>query len=158
VLRHVYYYTHLPDSASRAEARIAGDPATWLPAPAEPCPDEPAQWLVELHAEGALPEGVAACASRVSVSDPRRGDGWIARPLSWQSDRLERLLPVLSGELVLAALPEHGWHLSLIGEYRTPLSVVGEAADRLYGHRVAEASVRHFVLAIAERLSGVPAR
>ncbi len=157
VRRHVYYYTHLPASTARPEETLAGDPSAWLPPPAERSDDAPDQWLVELHAEGAVPDAVAAQTTRVTVDAARTGADWIVRPVRWQGDRLERLFPVLSGEVVLAALPEHGWHLSLIGEYQAPLSVVGEAADRLYGHRIAEAAVRRFVLAIAERLASVPA-
>jgi hypothetical protein len=72
--------------------------------------------------------------------------------ISWRSALAERLLPALEAELVLAPLEGHGCQLSLLGSYRPPLSVVGAAGDRLVGQRVAEACVRRFVLAVADRL------
>lgn len=60
--------------------------------------------------------------------------------------------PVLDCDLELTGLGERSCQLALVGTYRPPLSVVGAAADRLVGHRIAEAVVRTFVLAVADRL------
>jgi hypothetical protein len=149
--RHVYYYTLLGDGYEEAAAALSGDPRRWLPFPAEPVDDG---WELELRADGALPAPIARHRAVVEVGDPSGGES-IAIPLRWRSATADRLLPVLEAELELQPLSGGGAHLSLLGTYRPPLSVMGGAGDLLVGHRVAEACVRRFVLDVAERLAGV---
>lgn len=147
---HVYYYTHLVPPSDEAEERFAGDPGLWLPGPATPTD---LGWLVELRADGVLPAQLAAQLAEVVVGVPLRPGEALLRGVSWHARRADRLFPVLTGDLELFALPAGGCQLSLAGTYRPPLSVVGGAADRILGHRVAEACVRAFVLAVADSLS-----
>jgi hypothetical protein len=149
--RHVYYYTLLARGYEHAAAVLAADPAAWLPSPVTELEDG---WQVELCADGALPAGLARHLARVDVGSPRGGDA-ISVPLRWRSAVSDRMLPVLEAELELSPLSGGGAHLSLLGSYRPPLSVMGGAGDLLVGHRVAEACVRRFVLDVADRLSGV---
>jgi hypothetical protein len=147
--RHVYFYTHLDPSYPEVAEVLASDPAAWLPLPAEQHGD---LWRVRLRADGALPVAAGHDADvRLGPVGEDAGSG-ILRRIAWQSATAERIVPVLEGDLELSSLNGYGCRLSLMGSYRPPLSVVGEAADRLYGHRVAEACVRRFVLDVAERL------
>lgn len=149
--RHVYYYTHLLDAETADDGWLRGEPESWLPLPAGLSLEG---WLVDLHAEGVLPPPLAIQRAEVQVSPLSEGlSGELVRSVSWHSARADRLFPVFAGEIELAPLPVRGWQLSLSGTYRPPLSVVGGAADRVMGHRVAEACVRRFVLDIAERVS-----
>jgi hypothetical protein len=149
----VYYYTHLLESpAELVDERFRGEPAGWLPPPAELSDDG---WLVDLYADGVLLHPLAVQQAEVQVAPASVSGGSVVRGISWHAARADRLFPVLTGDLELTPLPVTGWHLSLIGTYRPPLSVVGGAADRVLGHRVAEACVRRFVLDVAQRLVGV---
>lgn len=162
--RHVYYYELLATPFEDAARTLAGDPRGWLPEPAEPWGEA---WLVDLRADGALPGGLAKRRAVVRVGQvPERSlataEGDVAdngqakgllRPVRWEAAEASEVFPVLSADLELDALQGDGCQLSLMGTYRPPLSVVGEATDRLLGHRVAEATVRRFVLDVAARLA-----
>lgn len=154
--RHVYYYTHLRPPYADIASVLAGDPARWLPPPAAPTEEG---WQVRLVAEGALPPTVEGHDAEVRVgAADEDAQGSLLRRIAWQSVTAERLVPVLKGDLELVSLEGYGCQLSLMGSYRPPLSVIGEAGDRLFGHRVAEACVRRLVLDVAERLHAATLR
>jgi len=147
----VYYYTHMRLPFADAAALLCADPATWLPAPAEPAD---ADWIVTLHADGAVPQPLAAHQARVHVGPATMAESTLRRDIAWRSGsaNADRLVPMLEADVELASLNGCGCQLSLMGSYRPPLSVVGAAGDRLLGHRIAEACVRRFVLELAQRL------
>jgi hypothetical protein len=147
--RHLYFYTHILQPFDRAAALLAGSPGSWLP---EPATAFDGGWEVVLRAEGALPERLAERAAAVATGEPLVDPHRLLLPLSWQATSREQLFPVFSGDLQLDALEGAGCHLSLMGTYRPPLSVVGGAGDAILGHRVAEAVVRRFVLDVAARI------
>jgi hypothetical protein len=147
--RHLYFYTHIPQPFEAAATLLAGSPTGWLP---EPATARDGGWEVQLRAEGALPERVAERSAVVVAGDPLVDTDRLLLPLSWQATTKEQLFPVFAGDLGLDALDGVGCHLSLMGTYRPPLSVVGGAGDALLGHRVAEAVVRRFVLDVAQRI------
>ncbi len=164
--RHVHYYELVDVAYPDAAATLASDPSTWLPQPASPADGG---WEVDLRANGALPGALATRRAIVRVGPvpdrPVVGDAGAAapdatigllRPLRWEAATAEDLFPVLSADLELVPLQGEGCQLTLMGSYRPPLSAVGDATDRLLGHRVAEATVRRFVLDVAARLG--PAR
>lgn len=172
--RHVFYYEPLPTPFAQAAEALAHDPASWLPAPATPLgvgvtgngtADRATEeaWEVDLCAHGALPSPIAQRRAIVRVGpvpehfaetglDAPLGSE-LLRPLRWEAAVAEDLFPVLTADLELAPLHGEGCQLSLMGSYRPPLSVVGEATDRVLGHRVAEATVRRFVLDVVRRLT-----
>lgn len=150
--RHLYYYTVIDQDMTAAAALIAGDPARWLPGPAEVAEDG---FMVDLYAEGALPQALARHQVVVSLGEASTGGDRLLRSLSWRSATAPGLFPVFEGDLELVPLQANVCQLSLFGTYRPPLSVAGGAGDALLGHRVAEASVRRFVLDTAERMAGV---
>jgi hypothetical protein len=147
--RHLYYYTHIPQPFAAAAELLAGDPAAWLPPPAQ---RNGAGWHVILSAEGALPARVAQREAAVTIEAARVYPRRLLLPVTWQATSKEQLFPVLTADLGLDELQGVGCHLSLMGTYRPPLSVVGGAGDALLGHRVAEAVVRRFVLDVAGRI------
>jgi hypothetical protein len=148
--RHVYYYTYLLDGSSeQVEHIFRGDPGAWLPPPAELSAEG---WLVDLHADGVLVAPLALQHAEVQVGPPCATRGGLVRAMSWHATRADRLFPVFTGDLELTPLPITGWQVAMVGTYRPPLSVVGGAADRALGHRVAEACVRRFALDVADRL------
>ena len=150
--RHLYYYTHLDHDLPTASALLNGDPARWLPAPAEATAGG---WSVDLIASGALPKAVARHRAIVDVGPALVTEKRMLRPITWRSATAPGIFPVLDGDLELVGLRGELSQLSLIGTYRPPLSVAGGAGDALLGHHVAEACVRRFVLDMAERMAGV---
>lgn len=159
--RHVYYYTILPLPFAHTSARLSGSPADWLPAPAT---WDGNGWRTDLRTDLMWPANLATRAARITAGQPMTGDAGVSaevdgsltdvllRPVSWAAVSAETWFPVLEADLELADLGGEHCQLSLRGTYRPPLSVVGGAGDRLLGHRVAEATVRAFVLDIADRL------
>jgi hypothetical protein len=147
--RHLYFYTHISRPYPAVAELLAGEPGLWLPAPAEA---NGVGWQVLLRADGALPARLAERLAKVSTEPPTVNGRRLLRAVSWQATTKEQLFPVLHADLELDELPATGCHLSLMGTYRPPLSVVGGAGDAIIGHRVAEAVVRRFVLDVAERV------
>lgn len=150
--RHLYYYTHVEATPSTARELFRADPALWLPAPAEAHADH---WVVELAADGALPSAIARHHVQVEVGAPFPSQGRVLRSLTWRSASAPGIFPVFTGDIELIALQGSLCQLSLMGTYRPPLSVAGDAADAIHGHHVAEACVRRFVLDVGARMAGV---
>jgi hypothetical protein len=59
----------------------------------------------------------------------------------------------MEADIEVAALGRSRTQLSFNGRYSPPLSVVGQAVDRVLFHRVAEATTKDFVERMAARLS-----
>ena len=64
------------------------------------------------------------------------------------------LFPVLDADLRLASTGDQVTLLTLAGAYRPPLGPLGEALDRVILHRVADATIRHFAVWVAARITG----
>lgn len=149
--RHVYFYTPIGRSFDEVGDVLEGDPAVWLPPPAI---HADGAWRVTLHAhEVALPGQLAEHAALVEVGEPARHDIAVLRGLVWRSASAGGLVPTLEADLELVPLSDDACQLSLLGSYRPPLSVAGDIADRLLGHRIAEACVRRFVLDVADQVT-----
>lgn len=73
-------------------------------------------------------------------------------PVSWQAARRPGLFPLMQAELSIYPLTPTETQLDFLGHYEPPLSIVGDAADALVGHRIAEASVHRFVADVAQYL------
>lgn len=148
--RHVYYYTHVEQSFEAARDLLSTDPAVWLPEPALTHGD---RWLVDLCADGPLPAALATQRAAVEVGEPIETSAALLRSVTWRAMSGTEAIPVLTADLELNPLSSTVSQLSLIGSYRPPLTVVGDAGDRLIGHRIAEACVRRFVHDVADRLT-----
>jgi hypothetical protein len=75
--------------------------------------------------------------------------------LEWQAEKSPELFPSMIAELVAYPLGPNETQLDLVGRYEPPGGVIGNAADWLVGHRIAEASVKQFLDDVAGRLSEV---
>lgn len=130
---------------------LGGAPATWLPAPATSHDDGN---VVVMRAAGMLAAaGVPAVVDvgELEVDTP----GLAIRSIAWRAQHTDRVFPRLVGELELSATSDVTCRLTLVGGYQPPVSVVGDAADRLFGHHVAEAVIRSFLEDVAERLGAI---
>jgi len=73
--------------------------------------------------------------------------------LEWQAETDRSLFPCMRAELTVYPLSSSDTQIELHGTYEPPAGLLGDAADRLVGHRIAEASVHRFVRDIAEELA-----
>ena len=69
--------------------------------------------------------------------------------LEWQAADSPRLFPVMKGELAFYPITATETQLDFQGNYDPPLGILGKAIDAVVGHRIAEASVHHFVSEVA---------
>lgn len=75
--------------------------------------------------------------------------------LEWQAETNASLFPSMKAKLVAYALGPNETQLDFTGDYAPPGGAIGNAADRLVGHRIAEASVKRFLDDFAGKLSEV---
>jgi len=78
--------------------------------------------------------------------------------IEWRSAKAPGLFPVMKAQLSVYPLSAEETQLDFLGDYLPPGSVVGAAVDALIGHRVAEATVHHFVQDVSARLREVLAK
>ena len=94
----------------------------------------------------------------VELGVPATFGGATRWPLSWEPIGHTRALPAFSGTLEVAEDDEGMTTLEVAGTYRPPLGLVGIIVDGAIGHRVAEASIEHFVAVLARRLDRAASR
>lgn len=125
--------------------RLARDPVTWLPPPVR---HDQAGLVVTMHATGLL--AAAGVAATVEVGeleiDP---PGLAVRPIAWRAQRTDRVFPRLVADLELSATSPTTSRLTLVGGYQPPISVIGDAGDRLVGRHLADAVIRTFLERVA---------
>jgi hypothetical protein len=72
--------------------------------------------------------------------------------IGWEASQTPGLCPSMQLELSTWALSSTETQLEIVGEYRPPLGVVGNALDAAVGHRIAEASVHRFLDEVIEQM------
>lgn len=149
--RPVYDGVALDLPFQESVAVLGRPPREWLPPPARP---HPHGTEVLMYATGMLAAaGVAALVDigELAIDPP----GMAARPIAWRALSSDRMFPRLVGELELSATSDRTCRLTLVGGYQPPVSVVGDAADRLLGHHVAEAVIRNFLEGITHEITSL---
>jgi hypothetical protein len=73
--------------------------------------------------------------------------------LEWHAETNAALFPAMHASLLAYPLSKAETQLDLRGVYDPPAGFLGSAADKLIGHRIAEASVHRFLEEVATRLS-----
>ncbi len=69
--------------------------------------------------------------------------------LEWEAVDQSGLFPVMKGELAFYPITSKETQLDFQGDYEPPLGILGKAIDAVVGHRIAEASVHHFISEVA---------
>lgn len=72
--------------------------------------------------------------------------------LEWEAANLPRLFPLMKGELSIYPLTSTETQLDFSGIYEPPFGALGKTMNAMVGHRIAEASVHHFVGDVAAYL------
>ena len=147
--RPVYDHTFQSVPFDHAVGVLRTDPGLWLPEPARPTDDG---WIVTMRASGLLPAPEVDALVAVELPTVDR-ETLFVRPITWRAAVADRLFPTLTADLEIEPVNGGAIRFALVGSYRPPISVVGSAADRLVGHHIAEAVVRAFLEAVAERLT-----
>ena len=71
---------------------------------------------------------------------------------AWRAAESPRLFPLMNATLDVYALTASETQLDLSGHYRPPLGALGKVINKVVGHRIAEASVRQFLVDVADYL------
>jgi hypothetical protein len=148
------YFVELPVPADHLERALLASPESWLPGLA-----------VEAHARGERLLADVGFGERVHVSrrvivevgQPLRRHATTLLPIRWRPASAAGLIPELDADLEVAALTPAAAQLSISARYTPPLGTVGAAIDRALLHRVAEATLKHFLDRIAEALPALAA-
>ena len=137
------YFVEVPLPADQVERALLASPAGWLSAMAD---------AAQERGDGLLTEvGVGPLGTRIRrrvtirLGAPVRFPSMTSLPLTWEPVGLEGLLPRLDANLELGSLGQDRTQLAISARYRPPLSVVGQAIDRVLLHRVAEATLKDFL-------------
>ena len=69
--------------------------------------------------------------------------------LEWEATTMPRLFPFMKGELAIYPLTPTETQLDFSGLYEPPFGAVGKAMNAIVGHRIAEASIHHFISDVA---------
>jgi hypothetical protein len=81
----------------------------------------------------------------IELGEPMRFPSKTVLPMSWRPEGGEPLFPSLEADIEVAALGPTRAQLSVSARYRPPLGVLGRVIDRALLHRVAEATLKHFL-------------
>jgi hypothetical protein len=88
----------------------------------------------------------------VDLAEPYEREDRLVLPMHWWAPGATRLFPHLDGDLEFAPLGATTSQITLMASYDPPLGFVGRRADVLLLHRVAEASIRSFLVRVCRNL------
>ena len=88
----------------------------------------------------------------VRVGEPQRVESKMLLPISWQPPSGHGLLPAMEGDIEVAPIGGSRTQLAMMIRYTPPFGLVGKVADRALLHRVAEATIRDFLVGVAGRI------
>lgn len=151
MLVHDFAYIDAP--AGEVRARLLDSSGAWLGHHATRAAHEGEAVRVRLgpHGHG----GRVTKEIIVSVGDPLVRDVATVIPLTWKASGAPAFFPVFHGDLEVAEIGGSQTQISIWGNYEPPLGSIGESLNRFALHRIAEASVRAFLMEVAAAL-GAP--
>ncbi len=123
-------FLHVPFPFEQLAERLRDPSAPWLDQLAEAAPNR----------------------YTITTGEPRETSNTITVPMEWMPSSLDRLLPRMEADIQLSPLDHSFSRLGISGRYYPPLASLGLTIDRVALHRVAEASVRKFLLGLENAL------
>lgn len=135
----VYYYVHIERPIEEIRRALLQ-----LPGGIEGVAEVSLNDGRELRMRAGIGE-VFAKTVKLAVGEPSSRDGGMVLPLSWTPTSASGLFPTMQGEILLEALGPDLSQITFRGTYRPPFRDIGSALDRSGLHRIAEATVKHFV-------------
>jgi hypothetical protein len=91
---------------------------------------------------------------RVALGACRERGAGLAVSIRWEAVQFPGLFPVLDGDLEFAPIGPSQCRVILSASYVAPLGELGRRLDRAILHRVAESTVRSFLVRLAAILEG----
>lgn len=140
-------FVHMAVDESWLVSRLSGQVGEWLAPIAIEAASQDGGPKVRVGAGAMLSKVV-----RVEFGEPRTHDSTVVVPMFWEATGPTRLFPHLDADLELSSLGPGESRLGLSGRYRIPLGVVGSAVNKALLHRVAEATMRRFLVQLAAAL------
>jgi hypothetical protein len=150
--RELYYYEYVNRIASEVVAELVSPSHTMFKAATESAVAEAHRFREQLRVEIAgLDIGKDVV---IEVGQPEDKGYAVFIPIKWRAESQAGLFPSMDAELEVMPLSDRQplTQIGILGRYRPPIGVFGAIGDAMLGHRVAEASVRHFVIDLAARL------
>lgn len=89
----------------------------------------------------------------VHVGQPFARGASTVVPVTWTARGAAPLFPIFSGDIEIAAIGGAETQLLISGKYDPPLGALGEALDRFALHRIAQASIRAFLVELGRALA-----
>jgi hypothetical protein len=148
------YFVELPLSTEQVERLLTGDPETWLPGLAGKANRRGDDLLAEVGF------GDRARVTRpvsITIGRPIQAGTKIVLPFAWVPAVGVGLFPSLDADLEIAPLGPDRTQLAMSARYSPPLKAVGRAIDRIVLFRVAEATLKDFLDAVAVSLTSMKA-
>ncbi len=142
----VFDFVHLSVNFDDVIAEVEKENAKWLGASAAHA------LSAQRYMTRVGPGGILSKKVDIRLGDPRRALGAMLVPICWMATATPFLFPRLEGDVEFSELDPGHVRIALRGSYRAPLGSFGEAIDKLIMHRMAESTVRAFLLDVAEEL------
>lgn len=150
--RQLYYYEYVDRSAAEVVKELVAPNRKTFRAATESAAAEAQRVRERLHLDvGGFDIGRDVV---VEVGKPRDKGYAVYIPLKWHAARQEDLFPSMDAELEVTMLSaDPPWtQIAIVGRYRPPMGLFGAIGDLILGHRLAEATMRHFVVDLTSRL------
>jgi len=145
----VRYFVELMAPREAVEAALVQPDHGWLNGILTAAGDSGERLMVEVGFGGAahLDREVLVC-----IGQPQRMETKMLLPISWQAPSGHGLLPAMDGDIEVASIGSNRTQLAMMVRYTPPFGLVGKVADRALLHRVAEATIREFLVGVAHRI------
>jgi len=138
----IRYFIELPIPADRVEQMVRKSPTTWIPGLADEASTHGEQLLAKV---GVGDRVRLAHRVIVELGEPLRFRARTVVPLRWWPATAGALLPALDADIEIGSLTPASTHLSMSARYEPPMGRLGSSLDEAFLHRVAEATVKHFL-------------
>lgn len=138
----IYYFTYARAPMAQVATLLSGSTDEWVTDIFHQALEEDDLVKVRLVAGLRVPVAKEAW---FQVGKPQEVGAELLIPIRVESTTVPELFPSLDGEIELAAVGNELTQITLKGTYRPPLGAFGRVANRFLLHRLAEASIKHFL-------------
>ena len=139
-------FIHLKAAFEDVAAQIEEDHGSWLGFAAEQAISDQT-FLSKVGPGGMLSKRV-----KIELGQVRRALGCVLVSMAWTATSTPFLFPRLEADLEFSEVEPGNVRIELRGSYRAPLGTFGERIDRLIMHRMAESTVRAFLVGVSDEL------
>lgn len=146
----VYDFTFIHAPAGVVRSRLLDGPNAWLADLASDAAAEGESTRLRLGPNGG--HRMLAKEIAVQVGQPFARGASTVVPVTWTAHGAAPLFPIFSGDLEIAAIGGVETQVVICGKYEPPLGALGEALDRVALHRIAQASIRAFLVELGHVL------